>query len=186
MIKKSSLNSQIALTQPTNSRYAVPVDSYAKAPLRRLFHFVAVLLRTDTRRNSLVCHDLHTLVFQPKTSRPLSTTSTLFTKHGGVYPTHFESPVPLPWTGSVQRPEPAVASQIAGLSTSSCRNRSPNSGRAAETAVSHRHQSPSQPLSVLTCNKKAICPTLAGNAVATNAVYRVIPIKRSDLQETDR
>ena len=107
------------LTQTTNSRYDLPVDNYAKAPLRRFFHFVGVSGRTDTSVRRFVCYNLHTLVLRRETSFLLSTTCTLFKKHRGVYPTHFESPLPTPARPGHPRPVAAIASQIARLSTES-------------------------------------------------------------------
>ena len=88
MTKKSSLNSQIASSATHNSRYTLPVDNYAKAPLRRLFHFVAVSLRIDTTRNSLIRHRL-THSYFPAKHKPLIINSfhTLPKTYGGIpYP----------------------------------------------------------------------------------------------------
>jgi hypothetical protein len=186
MIEKYLQIANKPLPQTTISRYTLPVDNYAKAPLRRLFHFVGVSGRTDTPRNSLICHDLHTLVFRPNARHALSTTSTHFQKHTGVYPTYFESPAPLPWMRSTRRlPVAAIASQIAGLSTDSWRDRSAKAGLVVESTSrsrTRRHWPPP----ILTCNKKAISPTLTGNATPTIAVNVVIPTVRINRQETDR
>jgi hypothetical protein len=186
MTEKFSQIPQIPLRQTTISLYTLPVDNYLKAPLRRLFHFVAVSLRTDTTLNSFICHDLHTLISRAETSRALSTTSTHFQKHTGVYPNYFESPAPLPWMRSTRRlPVAAIASQIAGLSTDSWRDRSAKPGLVVESASRSRTRR-KWPSSIFTCNKKAISPTLTGNATPTIADNVVIPTVRINLQETDR
>jgi hypothetical protein len=186
MTEKFSQIPQKPLPHSANSRYTLPVDIYAKAPLWRLFHFVAASLRTDTTSNPIICNNLHTLISRAKTTHALSTTSTLFKKHTGVYPTHFESPVPVPCRRrSPRHPVAAIASQIAGLSTESWRDRSAHSGRELESASRNQNCRNGRPW-ILTCNKKAISPTLTGNAVAACAVYTVIQSKRINLQETDR
>lgn len=183
MTEKFSQNAKKPLRQTTISRYTPFVDNYAKAPLRRLFHFVSVSLRIDTTRNYLIRQGLHTLISRTNTSPALSIGSTHFQKPRGVYPTHFESPVPSSW----RRPDPrhrvaAIASPIAGLSTGSCCDRS---AHAAETSL-HPRKRRHRPPSIFTCKKKAIYPTLTGNAAATGDVYIVIPTTRINLQETDR
>ena len=173
------------LTQTTNSRYDLPVDNYAKAPLRRLFHFLAVSGRTDISVRRFVCYNLHTLVLRCETSFVLSRTCTLFKKHRGVYPTHFESPLPTPAQSGHPRPVAAIASQIARLSTESRQNQ-PASSRLVIQDASHNRKCRELRRSILTCNKKAISPTLTGNAPPTNAVNVVIHDSRINLQETDR
>lgn len=183
MTKNFSQIAQMPLPQPTISRYTLSVDNYAKAPLRRLFQFVAVSGRTGTPRNSLIRQGLHTLISRPNASPALSIASTHFQKHTGVYPTHFESRIPWPFRRPAPRhPVSATVSQITGLSTWSWRNRAAHD---AETSPL-REKWLRRPSSIFTCNKKAICPTLTGNAVAASAVYTVIPSKRTNLQETDR
>ena len=186
MTKNFSQTTHMPLPQPTISRYTLSVDNYAKAPLRRLFQFVAVSGRTGTPRNSLIRQGLHTLISRPNASPALSIASTHFQKHTGVYPTYFESPAPLPWMRSTRRlPVAAIASQIAGLSTDSWRDRSAKAGLVVESASRSRTRR-KWPSSIFTCNKKAISPTLTGNATPTIAVNVVIPTVRINLQETDR
>ena len=58
----------------------------------------------------------HILVSRKLLTAPFSITSTHFQKHTGVYPTHFESPVPVPCRRrSPHHPVAAIASQIAGF-----------------------------------------------------------------------
>ena len=128
----------------------------------------------------------HILISRPLLTAPLSITSTHFQKHTGVYPNYFESPAPLPWMRSTRRlPVAAIASQIAGLSTDSWRDRSAKPGLVVESASRSRTRR-KWPSSIFTCNKKAISPTLTGNATPTIAVNVVIPTVRINLQETDR
>src|ERR1700744_1386891 len=74
------------------SGYILPVDHYAKAPHRRLFHFRVENFRTTPHHNSLIRDDLHALISGPKIRRLLSATSRHFKKHTGVYPPSFERP----------------------------------------------------------------------------------------------
>jgi hypothetical protein len=173
------------LTRSTISRYNLHVDNYATAPMRRLFHFVNLSSPTDTAVSLFTCNDLHTLDFVQ--TEQLSR----FQQLPHSLKKHRDVPLFFPFRNATGHTVPgrtvaAVASQIAGLSSASWRDRSLHSARAAEMAIPPRHRPPSRSLSVLTCNKKAISLTLAGNALASNAVYKVIPIKRTDLQETDR
>ena len=168
------------LTRSTISRYNPSVDNYAEAPLGRLFHFVDLSSRTGTAVSCFIFNDLHTLNFgQTEQISRFQQFPHSLKKCRGCTPV-------LPISEPSGDPVAAIASQIAGLSSDSWRNRSVNSDRAAETAASYPRRSLSRPLSILTCNKKAISPTLTGNALATNTVYKVIPIKRNDLQENDR
>jgi hypothetical protein len=160
MTKNFSQMIKNPLSQSPNSRYNLLVENYAKAPHRRLFPFVAVSGRADTPFKSLIRFDLHTLVFRRKTSPSLSVTSTHFTKHRGYTPI-----LPILELGANAR---RVTAPVATLI-------SPAPRSVPQIAVS-----------ILTCNKKAICSTLSGNAPATNAVYVVIPSTSINPQETDR
>jgi hypothetical protein len=175
------------LTRSTISRYNPHVDNYAKAPMRRLFHLVDLSSRTDTAVSRITCNDLHTLIFGQVEQVPrYQQLPHSLKKHRGCTPI-----IPISEPSERNHAEPGhplavIASQIPGLSFRSWRDRRLRSARAVETADALRHRAPSGPPSVLTCNKKAICPTLAGNAVASSAVNLVIPSTHTDLQETDR
>ena len=171
-----------SLRQIPNSRYNHRVDSYAKAPHRRLFHFPDPSSFDQSASNARrpvqklpILNDLRTLKISPAASHSFSSTSALFKKHRGVYP---KLPISEP-------PIAAIVSQIAGLFARSWQlvvrpspcnsSRWPQSPPRRRIARDRRH-------SIFTCNKKAISRTLGPfdrNATTANAVYTSIPLHQS-------
>jgi hypothetical protein len=152
-----------SLRQISNSRYNHGVENLAQAPQRRLFHFPSHLLAFTRSAKPSTFNNLHTLKFGRSATHSFSSTSALFEKHRGCTP---KLPILEPPPCSrVRFPERGPFQLILAPLPP------PTSKRRQRSPIPIRDQSPhGRRSSIFTCNKKAICPTLNGNAPASNHV----------------
>jgi hypothetical protein len=156
MNREISRSTNKSLRQNSNSRYNQAVESHAQAPQWRLFHFPSALEAFTQTRKSHLFLDFHILQIDTSPSRVVSITSTLFEKHTGVYPppSHFGIAVNMSLTPHPSRSHGRLPDR--GLFPGSW----PDGGPLTQAAV----------ISIFTCKKKAIYPTIGGNAVTANDV----------------
>ena len=179
-----------SLRQIPHSRYNREADNYAKAPLRRLFHFQARFdpgqTPSDESRpiqKSLIMNDLRTLKMSLPANHSFSSACALFQKQGGVYPkaSHFRTPSSSPSVFQTACLRGGSRQTLAAKPSTSCRRRRTAARNAESPPVGRR--------SIFTCKKKAISFTLGPfhrNATTANAVYTSIPLHRTNFRETDR
>lgn len=167
--------------QFANARYNGCVEIHAQAPRRRLLLCQGPPLSNAQGRKLLILQRLQTPVFQARTTRPLSITCT-HSKNIRGYTLILPILVPTP-------PKPVAARSISHSRFSDRRLFPMAWSRSRDEIERGIEPGHDRPILIITCNKKAIYSKLTaigGNAVATNDVYQVNPVKRTDLQENDR
>jgi hypothetical protein len=164
----------IYLSAPTKSLRQIPHSSYnpdvenqAQAPRLRLFHFSGTLLPFTRAAKPSICNNLHTIKSALSASRSFLTICALSEKHRGYTP---KLPVlePRPFT-RIRFPERGPSRKLLAPShPQDGEDRAPSPPDA--TPHPCHHEALGWRLSIFTCNKKAICPTLNGNAPTSNDV----------------
>jgi len=155
MNKEISRSTEKSLRQIANARDLQAVESHAQAPRRRLSHFPSTLDGFTRAQKSRLFLDFHILHTDPAPSHVVSRTSQLFGSHWGYHlaPSHF---------GTAGHVSPG-SRRVVARGPFPDHPFAPGLGRIAPLT---------QPvaISIFTCNKKAIYPTIGGNAVTANDV----------------